>query len=214
MLRFIFEKKWKKSVSRGFTLVELMVTLSIVVLVTGVVMIQYSSFNSSVLLTSQAYVTAFDVREAQTLAVSVRGQGAQFREEYGLFFDITAENPNNYILFQDDNANGIDEPARYNVGEELGVRREIGIRFKLLNICATNSVSRTCYTDDPNTVGEDINSAFHDVAISFKRPDFDAAFYSSSGKSNIQSIEIIIGTGDSPLTKNIVVYQTGQVSLK
>jgi prepilin-type N-terminal cleavage/methylation domain-containing protein len=59
---------------RGFTLIELMVTITIVVLVTGIVLVQYSSFNSSVLLTSQAYQLAFDLREAQSLAISVRGQ--------------------------------------------------------------------------------------------------------------------------------------------
>jgi len=201
-----------REVPHGFTIVELMVTITIVVLVTGLIMIQYSSFNSSVLLTSQAYLTAFDLREAQSLAVSVRGQGSQFREEYGIFFDVTGSTPNEYILFQDDDARGVHNPARYNVGEAVGVPYKVDPRFTIVNMCATNSSSRTCYVDDPNTAGEAVSAALHDLAVSFKRPDFDADFY-SSGKTNIQSAEIKLSTQNSPIIRTVTIYNTGQISV-
>jgi prepilin-type N-terminal cleavage/methylation domain-containing protein len=196
---------------RGFTIVELLVTLGIVVLVTGIVMLRYSSFNSSVLLTSQAYLTAFDVREAQSLAISVRGNSNQFREEYGLYFNMA--DPNEYLLFQDNEANGDHSPARFNAGEEIGVPYKVDSRFTILNICGTNGTSRTCYTDDPETADESIDSGFDDVAISFKRPDFDARFYSPD-KSNMQMVEIHIGNEDSVIIKKVVVYSSGQISIE
>jgi type II secretory pathway pseudopilin PulG len=186
---------------RGFTVIELLVTLSIVVLVTGVVMIRYSSFNSSVLLTSQAYTLAFDLREAQSLAVSVRGNSSKFREEYGMYFAMTS--PDEYVLFQDDNANGDQSPARYHTNEMVGVPNKVDSRFTLVDICGTNSSSRTCYSDD---------AAFNNIAISFKRPDFDADLYSPV-KSDLQSVEIVIGSKDSSQTKSVIVYASGQIAV-
>lgn len=196
-----FEQYKKLFKVRGFTMVELVVTMTIVVLVTGIVMINYSSFNSSVLLSSQAYLTAFDIREAQSLAVSVRGQSSEYREEYGLYFNMA--NPHEYVLFQDDNNNGEHSPVRYNEGEEIGSPYLLDARFEILNICVTTNLSRTCYADD---------NAMNDVAISFKRPDFDAVFY-SEGISGIESAEVEIGNDNSPVTKTVTVYGTGQITI-
>jgi len=200
----LFKKKVTPIYSSGFTVIELMVTITIVVLVTGVIMVQYSSFNSSVLLTSQAYLTAFDVREAQSLAVSVRGQSSEFYEQYGLYFDMAT--PNMYLLFQDNDSNngsGDDvSPARYDEGEEIGIPFLVDSRFEIIDMCGFDGAVRSCFAD-----------GFDDVAITFKRPDFDAAFY-SQGFSNLQSVEILIGTSDgNGLTKTVTVYTTGQIDI-
>jgi type II secretory pathway pseudopilin PulG len=194
----------------GFTVVELLVTLAIVVLVTGVVMLRYSSFNSSVLLTSQAYLTAFDIREAQSLAISVRGNSSEFREEYGIYFDMG--NPNVYRLFQDDDANGEHTIARYNAGEEVGDPIRVDPRFTILNICATNTASRSCYADDPDTTGEVVDPTLSNITIAFKRPDFDATLYSAA-KSSLQSIEVIFGSADNEIRKKVLVYTSGQIAI-
>ena len=191
---------YRESLS-GFTVIELMVTIAIVVLVTGLIMIQYSSFNNSVLLRNQAYLTAFDMREAQSLAVSVKGQGTQFREEYGLYFALNS--PSSYILFQDNVVNGDKYPAQYNVGENIGVPYRVDPRFVIKDICATNALSRTCYSTDPT---------LSTLAVSFRRPDFEASFYSPS-KLNINSAEIIFGTPTGTTKRSVIIYKTGQVSV-
>lgn len=194
----LLQKKTPLSQAEGFTVIELMVTIAIVVLVTGLIMIQYSSFNNSVLLRNQAYITAFDVREAQSLAVGVKGQGAEFREEYGLYFDMDTQT--NYLLFQD---NGDDYPARYNNSEKIGIPYRVDPRFIIKDICATNNSSRTCYRQDPS---------LRNIAVSFRRPDFEASFYSPS-KTNIQSAEIIFGTENGTTERSVIIYKTGQVSV-
>jgi type II secretory pathway pseudopilin PulG len=201
-----------KENNQGFTVVELLVTIGIVVLVTGLIMIRYSSFNSSVLLTSQAYLLGFDVREAQSLAVSVRGNASEFHEEYGLYFNMTS--PNEYLIFQDDDTNGDHDPARYHAGEEIGSPYNLDSRFTIVNLCGTNSASRTCYASDPDTTGEVVDTAFSSVAISFKRPDFDAAFYNAS-KSNLQSVEVHISArnGERPITKKVLIYASGEITI-
>ncbi len=195
---------------RGFTVVELMVTVTIVVLVTGIVMIRYSSFNSSVLLTSQAYITAFDIREAQSLAVSVRGNANEFREEYGIY--ITMNTPTQYQLFQDDDAIGEASPAQYAPSEAIGAPFRVDSRFSIVNICGTNSSSRMCFVDDPKTTDEVINNNFSDIAISFKRPDFDAAFYNSF-RSDLQSVEIQYGSSNSSIRRTVKIYTSGQITI-
>lgn len=184
----------------GFTVIELMVTITIVVLVTGIVLIQYSSFNSSVLLTSQAYAIAFDLRETQSIAISVRGNGASFREEYGLYFDINA--PNQYLLFQD---NGSAKPAVYNAGEEVGNPNIVDPRFVIEDFCINGSFGQRCASE---------GLVADDLSVTFKRPDFDAAFANSDGTNNITSAEIFV----TPLNGNgirvITITNAGQISVQ
>ncbi len=196
--------------NRGFTVVELMVTVTIVVLVTGIVMIRYSSFNSSVLLTSQAYITAFDIREAQSLAVSVRGNANEFREEYGIY--ITMNTPSQYQLFQDDDALGETTPAQYSPSEAIGSPFRVDSRFSIMNICGSDASTRMCFTDDPETTDEIINFNFSSIAISFKRPDFDASFYNPI-RSNLQSVEIHYGNPNTSVRRTVKVYTSGQITV-
>src|SRR3989338_7579467 len=58
--------------NRGFTLVELLVTLSLFVVLTTIVLFSQSKFNGSILLTNLAYDVAITVRQAQTYGVNVR----------------------------------------------------------------------------------------------------------------------------------------------
>jgi prepilin-type N-terminal cleavage/methylation domain-containing protein len=202
----------KITTMRGFTVVELLVTLAIVVLVTGIVMIRYSSFNSSVLLTSQAYITGFDVRETQSLAISVRGNSNQFREEYGIYFDLS--NPTSYLLFQDDNTNGNQSPVRYHAGEEIGVPYKVDPRFKIMNLCVSNSSGRTCTSQDASTAGtETTNTSLTTLAVAFRRPDFDAELYSPQ-ISGLNSVEVHFGNDDITNVKKVIIYSSGQISVE
>lgn len=188
----------KQKYISGFTLIELMITIGIIVLVTGLVLLKYSSFNSSVLLKSQAYAVAFDLREAQSLAISVRGQEGEFREEYGIYFSTAS--PGSYILFQDDDDIADHARPRYNAGEEIGNPIMMDPRFEIIDICVDGDSGVECDRDN--------------VSITFKRPDFDASFF-TQGVSNIQSAEIrMAAIGDSTFSKTVVVYQTGQIEVK
>jgi hypothetical protein len=189
-----------------------MVTVTIVVLVTAIIMVQYASFNNSVLMRNQAYLTAFDIREAQAYAVSIKGRGGEFREEYGIHFTLDGTAPDSYILFQDNDANGEHTPARYHTGEEVGQPYRVDPRFIIKNLCATSAGSRTCTIDDPRTTNETIDATLRSLTVSFKRPDFDARFYSPT-KTGIQSIDVQFGTESSTIVRTVTIYQTGQVSV-
>ena len=84
---------------RGFSLVEMLVVLSIIVVVTLIAVMGQSTFNRSLLLTDTTYTIAFSVREAQTLGLSSRISGSVYGAGYGVRFSTLT--PTSYILFAD-----------------------------------------------------------------------------------------------------------------
>lgn len=199
------------SASRGFTLIELLVTLSIVLLATGLVMVRYVSFNSSVLLNNLAYQIAFDLRETQSLAVSVRGSNAEFREEYGMHFALNADTgtTNQYLLFQDGNDSVLSGGViQYDEGEAIGNPVIIDPRFTIIDLCGTSlGGARTCYSES--------GSYPRMVTVAFARPDFDAVMYGENIGA-LSAVEIVLGSGsgDSDITRTVLVTSSGQITVQ
>ena len=199
----------KRLAAAGFTLIELVVTLAIVIFATSLVMIRYVSFNSSVLLNSLAYQIAFDLRETQSLAISVRGSNAGFREEYGMHFDINT--PNQYMLFQDTDqtVNG-DGYILYDDDEAIGRPIIVDPRFTIVDLCVTSlGGARSCYRDTAGSFPEF-------VTIAFARPDFDAIMY-GDGVGALRSAEIVVGvdTGEEDeITRTVLVTRNGQITVQ
>jgi len=198
-----FNKKNSLEIN-GFTIIEMLVTLSIVVIATGLVMLKYASFNSSVLLNNQAYAIGFDIRETQSISISVRGAGGEFRQEYGMYFDIST--PNQYQLFQDI---GDTKPVQYDDGEEIGDPVIIDPRYTIVDICGTtltNPIVRHCYSEGD---GYPAN-----VSVAFARPDFEAVMYGDNmGQLSVAEITIA-GDIDSTFSKTILVSNTGQITIQ
>ena len=181
---------------RGFSILEVLITAAIIGIITAVIVVRYSAFNNAVLLKGQAYEMALDIREAQTFALSVRGSGGEFREDFGLYFDVAA--PDRYILFRDSNDA---EGAYYDQGEQVGVPYFIDSRFELLGICV-NSCTDTV----------------DDISVTFKRPDFDAVFASVDGDSQgigtISDARIQIANAlDTTIVREVEVSPTGQITV-
>ncbi|MES2931569.1 MAG: prepilin-type N-terminal cleavage/methylation domain-containing protein [Patescibacteria group bacterium] len=84
---------------RGFTLVEMIVVLAIIIIITTIALLGQSSFNRSMVLTDTAYTIAFSVREAQSLGISSRTFAGTQDAGYGIHFTNLA--PTAYKLFAD-----------------------------------------------------------------------------------------------------------------
>lgn len=65
----------KQTLSSGFTIVELLVVLAIIITITGVTLTSQSSFNKTFTIANTAYDVALTLRSAQTLGISSRSVG-------------------------------------------------------------------------------------------------------------------------------------------
>lgn len=186
----------------GFGLVELLVSISIVVIVASIILTKQSTFNSSVLLRGQAYEVALRAREVQLSAVSATNDASNdFRSVLGLHFDVTNGNEGGYKIFRDANSDGFYSGS----GEEFDIQGQLDKRFEIREIRVTDGGGTTVEND---------------LSVIFVRPNFDARFFVGAGSEKTQaSAEIdiarigITGTGNDVL-RTVVITSTGQISVK
>lgn len=102
----------------GFTLIELIVSISIIALVTGIFLTNYSSANrrSDLTMTAQKMVT--DIRLAQNYGLGLSRYGLSGSTNvpaggWGIHFDLVNYGNKKYVIFADDDGNGA-----YNSGED------------------------------------------------------------------------------------------------
>ncbi len=166
-----------------------MVSISIMLLVAGVILVRQSGFNGAVLLEGQAYEIALATREVQVNAVSASAIQGTVREMLGVYFDTSRRTT--YRIFRDDENNG-----SYDASEEYGQQNSLDSRFeiKAIRVGCSNQNS---------------------VAVLFERPNFDAKFYIGTTQVAASSVEIDVGVKDasSADVKTVIVTTTGQISV-
>lgn len=188
--------------NRGFGLVELLVSISIMILVMGVILARNSAFNGASLLRAQAYDMALAIREMQLLAISATNDGGGgYRNVYGLVFDKS--NPNRYIIFRDDNDNNQYDSSP---SELFGKQGIIDQRYRI---------------DEVNYLESSGETSKDRVTVLFRRPNFDAVLYegSSAVSSSVYGVEIVIRrkgtTGDEiDKVRTIEISRAGQITVK
>lgn len=85
---------------KGFTLVELMVTVGIFVLMTALLLARYNSYYSGTIFTNTAYDIALTIRQAQLYGISVKAdEDANFTYAYGVRFDLSETNGSKQFSF-------------------------------------------------------------------------------------------------------------------
>ncbi|MDE2071539.1 MAG: prepilin-type N-terminal cleavage/methylation domain-containing protein [Patescibacteria group bacterium] len=200
----------------GFTLIELMVVMAIIVLVTGLLLARQSRFNSSTLLRSLSYSVALTIRQAQTYGTSVRENAvgsASFVGIYGVWFN----GGSSYTLYVDVNKNGI-----FDGGDVTVQTYKVGAGYSINTYCAYALGSMSCSGSCPPSatqnklgVGSCTPSAINSLSIYFKRPNPDALFTTVPAGPQTWSgayIELISGT-DTGNTRSIDISNTGEIAV-
>ncbi|HEY4503868.1 MAG TPA: type II secretion system protein [Candidatus Paceibacterota bacterium] len=205
-------KKFAQS-NRGFTLVELMVSVGIFAFMTAFLVAKYGTFNQGILLTNLAYDVALTIRNAQSYGLNVKSKPAgesdpsgnsysdKFDYPYGVYFDETATGspaPNSsFIFFADVNGNGI-----YDSSESI----------KTSNIRRGSIVSDICVSADPISCQNSDNHP-STADITFKRPDPNAVIKrDGDSASEYAYAEITLKSSDGGL-KKVIVRKTGQIDV-
>lgn len=193
---------------RGFTLVELVVVISIMLVLTSIFLIRQQQFNSSTLLRSLAYSVGLTVRQAQLYGTSIRENvsgafdAGNAAKAYGVYF--ASASPSSYILFADVNNNGA-----YDAGESVQAFT-INTGYTISKFCATAGGVQQCTNSaTPLTY----------LTMLFRRPNPDSCFATNLSASACQigaasvysSAYVQIKNGT--VTRSINVTLTGQISV-
>ncbi|KND52140.1 MAG: putative Type IV pilus pilin [Parcubacteria bacterium C7867-003] len=194
---------------KAFTLVELLVSVSIIGVITSVVFWNYGDFNDQLALSAAAQELALDIREAQTYGINVKESGVGSNQyTYGYGVHIIAGGGTGYRTFIDNNpANNQYEPnagcSTVSLPATECIRRvDFRNGINVTNVCDAT----TC----PAAGASRMN-------IVFIRPNPDAIIYFASGLNNfgpvVSSARIQL-TSPKGNVKYVKIESTGQVSIQ
>lgn len=144
---------------KGFTLVELIITIGIFMVIVSAILPNYGNYNKRVQFANASEDVVLELRQAQVYGVGVKkgtsscGGLGVFDCSYGVFFSRDA---NNIIMFADVDGNRV-----YEAGDEIveTIQWKNSITISQLNcglgLC-TNSASVTFHRPDPDAYIADI----------------------------------------------------------
>jgi len=194
------------SAQAGFTLAEMLVVTGIMVLISGIILMNNNRFGGVILLQNLAYDIALSVRQAQIFGISVQRFNDSFEAGYGMHFQTNTSgggSQSTYVLFADALA---PENGFYDCPQPGTANCEL---VQSTTIAAGYSISQICVTPASDTERCDITS----LDVTFRRPEPDAYIRSPqvSGISESADIYVRSPRGD---TKIISVYANGQISVQ
>jgi type II secretory pathway pseudopilin PulG len=206
---------------RGFTLTEMIVSIGIMFVITGMVLIGQNKYTSNISLYNLANDISLYIRQAQIYGVSVKelstGTG-DFTSAYGVEFNLTASGSNNaYVFFADRGAtkNGYyDDAWSCPVGGTSECLQKV-------NLTSGNTISRLCILrkNDNGVCAGNPSVLVDRVDVTFLRPSNMAniLYFNNGGQvpgnSNYNGLEITVASSAGG-THSVVVYTTGQISVR
>ena len=183
----------------GFTLIEMMVVLSIFTIMPGVVLANLPNFRERTALQLVAQKLSLTIREAQVYGVGVKASSATVLPSHGIHFYPTAggsSNQKSYILFADNDFDG-----KYTSADKIVTPYDLTGTVEIQSICTYESTE--CISRDAG------------LDIVFVRPNTEAKFVDSGGGVVSASYaNITLVSTRSNETRTVQVWNTGQISVK
>jgi prepilin-type N-terminal cleavage/methylation domain-containing protein len=234
----INQKKFKNT-EKGFTLVELLVTLSIFLVISAMTLANYPQFNSRTSLTGLAQEISISVREAQVYGVSVKSAtsstvaGSSY-PAYGIFFGkdaiaTTYAGSKAYSLFFDkpgvatgkfglsigdefatDNSEMLDTTIIGN-GNKITQIRGYGCELGVADGTQLDAVFIVFRRPNPDAKIKVLPSSGTNVWSSGSVGGFPAT--TNSSYKSCGQVNITIVSRDAQFKKDVVVYSTGQITV-
>lgn len=183
---------------RGFTLIELIVVVGILVVISGIILANYSKFGGTMLLRNLAYDIALSIRQAQVYGISARSfLGAEFAVGHGVYVSF-AEGNNQFFLYTDVDGNNFFTSAGTEWVETYGIGRGF-------------TIDALCIPTGPTTE----NCTATELDVLFKRPEPDAIIRASlgSGFSVYDRARIVVKSPQEQLL-SVLIEASGQISVQ
>ena len=195
----------RKKLVRGFTIIELLVTMAIFSMLTAVVLANYFTFGANSQFVNAGEDVILALRQAQVYGAGTKKAAtpcgtSDFECAYGVHFVMLK--PDRFVTFVDYNNSG-----NYDVGEEI----ETIIWDGAVSI---TGIKCTIITSD--CVGNIINGATMDVT--FRRPSPDARIFDlvpqAAGFSGYKNGWITLSDANTGKTSTIAISLPGQISIQ
>jgi prepilin-type N-terminal cleavage/methylation domain-containing protein len=189
---------------KGFTLTEMLVSISVIVLISTLILFSYHRLREDFSLRRAAQNIVFSFRDVQTSAIAVKKfQPTGTFPGYGIHFDMV--NNNKYIIFADVNNNKIYDPGNgcYDAPTECDEEFILEKPIKIKDLCGNEK-------SDPSNA----QCALSSLDIVFLRPDPKIFLTANLGSQSFNDVKITISSPFSKKSKNIIVWKIGQVYME
>ena len=173
------ESKFKKE--KGFTLVELLVVISIIIFSASISFDRYLKGEQQLKLDRSANKLIQDIRRTQNMALASRAINNQTVSGYGIFFDLAE--PEQYIIFANTDNDYLYGPEDIDL-EIISLEDKISI-FSLLPLA--NSLNIVFYPIEPKVIIN--NNDLHkeaEITLSYLKTNFKTARVNKAGLIEIQ----------------------------
>lgn len=193
---------FSKNYSSGFSLIEMMVVISIMSIIATISIFNYSKFNNDISITNLAYEVALTIREAQIFGGSVKvTNSGSFDEAYGIY--IAKTNNKEIVSFVDNNANGVYDSVGTGCSGECVAIYKLERGNFVHDICRVLASSGTinCSPNNP------------DASITFLRPNLDAKIKLPAPNPQFVGVRINLKAPDGT-ERYVRVLNTGQISVE
>jgi prepilin-type N-terminal cleavage/methylation domain-containing protein len=197
------------STSRGFSLIELLVAISIFAVISATLVFNYNTYAGREELGNATHQLALDIREAQAFAMGVRATAGGQYPSYGIRF--ATGNPYEYLIYADLNQNDV-----YDLGGICGEPNsecvkvtEMPRKIKIKSLCGITSPT-TSSVDCPGPLSR---SQYFDVLFTRPNPDAGITGSPSGAPLSYQTAEITLVTVKG-YTKKVTIASIGQIVVK
>jgi len=214
------DRKTKPLWVTGFTMLELLVTLSIFIIITTVIMSNYPKYGSQVALGRITREMALLIRQAQVFGIAVQEVSiGSTRKTPPFGVSFSTDNSEQFIFFSDKGlVNGQNTPNVYDEGDGCNQagNSECESSFELQQQVYIASITvGTPGSDGAVVYSTDQNAPPHHIVILFVRPDPDALFFVDGTPQPLAaSVTIELRSARYPdKAKRVRIWTTGQIAV-